>query len=163
RRGIQPDLMAGAFADWKKPVAWWRTLLEALGPLVTEAADGFRVRHNDVRVFLSGKLASLIPAQRLRTISQLADYFMGPDSDRVAAHLLLFDLLRLAQRFDESAEVFTVDWVVEAAALGVDTEQLTEECQSAIRALPKRKRWPLLVSVGCATQTLDRLKDFREY
>jgi len=52
-RGLSPELFATAFREWRRPRAWWQTLLESMGPLLTEGSDGFRVRHNDVRVFLS--------------------------------------------------------------------------------------------------------------
>jgi hypothetical protein len=163
RRGIQPELLSTAFADWKQPTPWWRSILEALGPLLSEESDGFRVRHNDVRVFLAARFAGFSEGQRKRVASQLADYFKNPESDRIAAHLQLFDLLRLAGRPEEQADVFNIDWVFEAAALGIETDQLMSECKAAIQSLPQCKKWPLVVSVACATQTLDRLADFREY
>src|SRR5438105_15947276 len=88
---------------------------------------------------------------------------MRPESDRIAAHFQLFDLLRLAARSEEHADVFNVDWVFEGAALGIETDQLMLECKAAIQALARRKKWPLVVSVACAAQTLDRLVQFREY
>ncbi len=163
RRGVQPELFSTAFADWKKPTPWWRAILDSLGPLLSEGSDGYRVRHNDVRVFLSAQFASFSNLQRQRVASQLADYFISPDSDRVASHLQLFDLLNLAGRPKEQADHFSVDWIFEAAALGVETDQLMLECKAAIQALARRKKWPLVVSVACAAQTLERMVNFREH
>ena len=162
RRGLPPSLLADAFREWQQPEAWWRTLLENLGPLLTAGNDGFRVRHNDVRVFLTTRFAQLLPERRQHVVSQLADYYRSPISDRVMAHLQLFDLLAFADRSAETARIFSVDWVIEAAAVGIETEQLYKECMMAVRGLPLLKDWALVGAVACASATVARLGYARE-
>lgn len=162
RRGVTPAFLAAAFADLAMPADWWEAILESLGPLLTLSHDGYRVRHNDLRVFLAGRYASLSPPRRRGVASRLVDYLQRPDSDRATAHVQMFDLLRLADRQIDAARVFDVGWVLEGGALGVDTEQLVRECDAAVRALPVAREWPLVVSVACGAQTLDRLIEAQE-
>src|SRR5262249_34867689 len=157
------ELLTNAFNDWAKPSAWWRMLLEALGPLLTEGADGFRVRHNDIRVFLAGRFASFPESRRKRVAAQLVDHFTRPECDRLSAHWQLFDLLKIAGRLEKAATCFTVDWVFEAAALGIEVDHLIREGESAVRALPLLRDWSQVVPVACATQSLERLRQIREY
>lgn len=162
RRGVSPDFLASAFHEWQLPAAWWRVRLESLGPLLTEGTDGFRVRHNDVRIFLSGRFAAFPAQRRQRVISQLVDYYLRPDADRITAHIQLFDLLKLSQRQAEAARIFTVEWVREAAAVGIEYHQLRDESELAIRGLPQLRDWKLVVSVACANQTLERFCEVLE-
>ena len=163
RRGLLPSILSDAFQDWGQPEAWWRTLLESLGPLLTEGDDGFRVRHNDVRVFLTTRFAQLMPPRRQRAVSQLVDYYLRPTSDRLIAHLQLFDLLVFAERSAEASQIFTVDWVIEGAAVGIETKQLYKECMMAVQGLPQLKDWSMVTSVACASATVARLNDAREH
>lgn len=162
RQGVSPEFLAATFQEWNLPAAWWRIRLESLGPLLTEGTDGFRVRHNDVRIFLSGRFAGFPPPRRQKVISQLVDYYLKPDSDRTAAHIQLFDLLKLAERQVEASRIFTVDWVREAAAVGIDYRQLRAESELAIRGLSQLRDWRLVVGVACASQTLERFNEVLE-
>jgi hypothetical protein len=163
RRAVTPEFLAAAFCEWDRPVGWWAAVLEDIGPLLTAGPDGFRIRHNDVRVFLAGRFATLPVTRRKRVASQLADHFRRENCDRVAAHLQLLDLLKLAERPDDFSRAFDVGWVFEAGALGIETAQLLAECEAAVQGLAQLKEWPLVVSVACAAQTLERLIDARDY
>ena len=58
-------LMASAFKQIGLTSEQWQLLLGSLGPLVVQDGDGFRVLHNDVRVFLHGHLSEQpLPARR---------------------------------------------------------------------------------------------------
>ena len=157
RAGITPEMLAAAFADWQLRAAHWRQLLEALGPLLVEAADGFRVRHNDVRLFLAARFSSRDSAERRRVASQLADYYLSSTASPAAAHRALFSLLDLAGRTAETARIFNVEWIRGAAAVPIDTAQLLEECAVAVSALPALHHWDSVLVLGCAVQTLERL------
>lgn len=112
-------LMASAFKQLGLTSEQWQVLLGSLGPLVVQDADGFRVLHNDVRVFLHGHLSNQPLAARRQGASMLAEHYLNSSSKRWFAHKSLLRLLRDAGREVEWARVFTVDWVFEAAALGM--------------------------------------------
>ncbi len=162
REGLTAELLASAFTSWERPPPWWQHLLALLGPLLVEVPDGFRVRHNDVRLFLAARFAAHSPAERRSVASQLADYHLQLPAPRATAHRALFSLLHLAERTAESARVFNVDWVCEAAALGIETEQLIDEGKVAARALPELREWDAVLSLACALQTLERWYEQRE-
>lgn len=163
RTGVTAEFFARVFHDWSKPAAWWEQLLESLGPLLTLGPDGYRLRHNDIRVFLAGRYATISDARRRRVTSQLARHYQQPDSDRLAAHLQLFDVLKLAGESAEFARSFTVDWVVESGALDIESNHLLDECQKAVQGLAELRNWSLVVPVACAVQTLERLIEARDH
>ena len=162
RAGLTPELLSQAFSTWGVATPSWRRLLESLGPLLIEAADGFRVRHNDVRLFLAARFAGRTAAERQRVASALVDYYLSPAPPKMAVHAALFSLLPLANRATEAARIFTVDWVCESAALGIATAELIQECKAAMHALPTWRRWDAALTLACATQTLERLLEQRE-
>src|SRR5262249_10642123 len=83
QRSLKSEFFADAFRAWNKPAAWWRMVLESLGPLLTQSDDGFRVRHNDNRIFLSARFAAFPEIERSRVLSNLADHYLCRDSDRL--------------------------------------------------------------------------------
>jgi hypothetical protein len=162
QQGLTPRQLAAAFSKWERPVPWWRHLLVSLGPMLTESDDGFRVRHNDVRVFLSARFSAYPVSERRMVASELVDYYRSPQADRRAAHRALFPLLNLAARAAEAAREFSVEWVFEAAAFGIDIEQLIEEFTAALCSLSQLRDWPAVLNVACAGQTLERLVEINE-
>ena len=162
REGVTVEMLASAFASWERPAPWWRHLLALLGPLLVEATDGFRVRHNDVRLFLAARFAAHGASERRSVASQLADYYLQSPAPRAAAHRALFPLLHLAARPAETARVFDVEWVCEGAALGIEIEQLIDESKVAARALPEFREWDAVLGLACAIQTLERWYEQRD-
>ena len=82
-RGVTGDFLSRSFNEWNRPAAWWRNALESLGPLLMQGMDGFRVRHNDVRVFLAQRFAGYAVGVRQRVIGQLADSYLSATADRL--------------------------------------------------------------------------------
>ena len=134
-----------------------------LGPLLMRQGDGYLIRHNDVRVFLASQFSGFNEEERRTVVSQIADYFANKGSDRLAAHLQLFDLLGFADRAVEAAKCFDVDWVLEGAALGIEVNHLLLEGETAVAELSNAKSWSNVVSVCCALDTLDRVSEFTEH
>lgn len=149
-------LMASAFASLGLKGEQWNTLLAELGPLVVSEPDGFRVLHNDVRVFLQGVLSSKPGAVRLQGASGLANHYMLPSSNRWFAHKSLCRLLRDAGREVDWARVFTVDWVFEAAALGIPYIEMSDDCAAALHQGAILQDWNVMQELACATETLER-------
>ncbi len=152
------ELMASAFSELGKSVAEWTDIMRRLRPLVRETAEGFEVLHNDLRVHLDAGLANE-PFVRRDAASALANHYRKPTSNRFAAHLSLLDLLITAERRSDFADDFTVDWVIEAGALGITNERLAVECSAAFVGAVTRQDWLLLHSVACASLTLYRLNE----
>lgn len=152
------DLMASAFSQLGKSASEWTDILRKLRPLVRETAEGFEMVHNDLRVHLDDRLANE-PFARKEAASAFSDHYRKITSSRLAAHLSLLDLLITAERQIDFAVDFTVDWVIEAGAVGVTHEQLAIECGAAFAAAVTRQDWLLLHSVACASLTMNRLHE----
>lgn len=152
------ELMASTFSELGKSAAEWTDILRRLRPLVRETAEGFEMLHNDLRVYLDAGLANE-PFARRDVASGLANHYRKPTSNRFAAHLSLLDLLTTAERRTDYANDFTVDWVIEAGALGLVNERLADECSAGFSAAVARQNWLLLHSVACASLTVYRLNE----
>ena len=68
-------------------------------------------------------------------------------------------LLRDAGRQVEWARVFTVDWVFEAAALGIPYEDMSDSCAEALRQGTALRDWKVMLDLACATETLERWQE----
>ena len=152
------ELMASTFPDLGKSAVEWTDVLRRLRPLVRETAEGFEMLHNDLRVHLDAGLVSELFVRR-DVASALANHYRKPASNRFAAHLSLLDLLTTAERQMDFANDFTVDWVIEAGALGLANERLADECSAGFTAAVARQDWLLLHSVACASLTVFRLNE----
>lgn len=152
-------LMASAFQPLGLTSERWQVLLGSLGPLVVEDMDGFRMLHNDVRVFLRRFLSSQPAANRRQGASMLADHYLNPSSKRWFAHKSMLRLLREAGRDVEWARVFTVDWVFEAAALGIPYVDMSDDCAQALWQGSVLKDWETMLELACATETLERWEE----
>lgn len=160
---LSGSLMASAFAALGLSREQWHLLLCSLGPLVVEESGGFRVLHNDVRIFLHGLLGNLPAAARRQSASLLADHYLKPECNRWFAHKSLRRLLRDAGRETEWARVFTVDWVFEAAALGTPYAEISDDCVEALRQAVALRDWNVMQELACATETLERWEERCEY
>ena len=152
-------LMASAFASLGLSKEQWHVLLAALGPLLVDDSDGFRVLHNDIRIFLHGLLGSKPMAARREGASLLADYYLQPTSNRWFAHKSLLRLLRDAGREIEWARIFTVDWVFEAAAWGIPYSDMSDDCVVALKQGVLLRNWDVMHELACATETLERWEE----
>jgi len=142
----------------------WRDYLLALRPLVVQDANGFRVTHNDVRLFLTAFLRS-DPERSGGAASKLADYLLSETAPPESRYRSLFPVLRLAHRASEIPSSYTPQYVVSAWRAGGSLDKL---CGQGFEALDEIQlgEWSKLhgVVVSLATlQQLDRTCDAYEY
>jgi len=150
-------LMAAAFSEIGRSATEWTDVMRKLRPLVRETPGGFELVHNDLRVHLSAILAT--QEFELRdAASALANHYRH-SANRHAAHTSLPKLLCIAGRQGDFADDFTVEWVIEAGALGLDDERLADQCAMAFEGAVNRRDWLLLHAVACASLTVQRLHD----
>ena len=158
RERITGMIMHQAFPAWGKPSPEWDAILTSLEPLVVRDEKGFRVRHNDIRVFLERELRTDDKVLR-HVASLLADYYISLSADPYFRHESLFNLLQLADRATEKARIFNPTWVLDAAAYGRNISTIHQEAEDAFRAISDLKDWDAALAVACGGQTLAKLSD----
>jgi hypothetical protein len=155
---VTGTMLQKAFPEWCKPIPEWNAILKKLEPLVVCDTEGYRVRHNDLRVFLEQELRTDETSMQ-RVASLLADYYMGASASPRYRQESLFTLLQLAGREPDKARIFTPSWVLDSAACGRELSTIFQEAEEAFRVIPDAKDWNIALSVTCAGFTLKKLSD----
>lgn len=146
----------GIFNDYNLPASDWVNLLRAIRPLVQEKQGEFYVTHNDVRVHLLKQVQA--EPERLREIAAaIASYYIAENDKTQLRHTNLFELLELAEMIERQAQVFTTEFVMEAAALGRPRNELVDQSQKALNAVLSTNDWDLLHALTCALTSLNQL------
>jgi hypothetical protein len=135
----------------------WGDVLRRLRPLVVEDATGFRVFHNDVRVFLT-RILQADPSVYRDCASRLAEHLMT-GSDAPARHATAQNLFSIARRSQDVAGVFSPYYVLEGHAIGQTLDSLTEQGITAAEALDSLSpNWDLAHGVAVGLRTLEQLR-----
>lgn len=158
KQRVSGQILQEVFSLWNKSAPEWDAILQHLEPLVVRDPDGYRVRHNDIRVFLEQELKSDAAAME-QVASLFADYYMGDLSDPLFRQLSLFQLLGQSGRDSDKARVFSPAWVLEAVAFDRDLGTIFEEAEQAFKVLPNLEDWSIALEVACAGQTLQKVSD----
>ncbi len=159
---IEGKDLKGIFQDIPISSDDWNDILRSLSPLIIEDKGGFRVTHNDVRVYLSKQLK--IETRKLREIaSTIADYYWNNSSKSNARHQDLFRLLGLSERDLDKAKVFTPEYVIEGIALNRSRDELLDQCKQALLVVSKSKDWDLIHTLSCSISTLSQYFKTMEY
>lgn len=132
-------------------------ILQRLFPLVIQDNGGFRLMHNDVRVFLRNWLE--IKGEVFQQVASfMADYYWNdPNANLVVKHRDLFQLLMAAGRKCEQANVFNVDYVLEAWEIRSSLREIINQAKEALSALLIAHDWNLLHEVLLGISTLDNI------
>jgi len=137
--------------------AEWQDVLRCLRPLLVEERDGFRVFHNDVRVFLAGQVQAEPEIYR-DCASRIADHLIA-DADPQPRHAVAQHLYGIARRPDAQASMFTPSYVLEGHAAARSLEELTEQALVAAHALGSvEPDWDLAHQVATGLRTLEQLR-----
>ena len=163
RERITGTLLASAFSGLGQSAQTWNLLLGRLGPLLVEESGGYRIRHNDLRVFLQSYLNSLPAAQRREIASGFVDHYKKADANRYLAHESLLSFVKQSGREPEWPQIFDVSWVMEAAGLGIDYADIEDQCIAALRIASTLNDWELIADVACACETLERWRERCEF
>ncbi|MDD4600476.1 hypothetical protein SDC9_15059 [bioreactor metagenome] len=146
----------GIFNDYNVPASDWGNLLRAIRPLVQEKQGEFYVTHNDVRVHLL-KQVQAEPGRLREIAAAIASYYIAENDKRQLRHTNLFDLLELSGMIEKQAQMFTTEFVMEAAALGRPKNELLGQCRKALNAILGTNDWDLLHTLTCALTSLNQL------
>lgn len=159
RERVTPRILAAAFPGLGGTELSWQQTLDALEPLMIADPDGYRVRHNDVRVFLHSVLEVASKAARQAAMGMTFDYYKAVAPNRLAAHRCALHLAKESGRLLDWAALYSVHWVFEAAALGLTYLEIQEECVVALEQAAIRRDWAVMLQVACAAETLEAWED----
>ena len=152
-------LMASVFKQLALRGEQWQVLLGSLGPLVVQDVDGFRVLHNDVRVFLHGFLSSQSLAARRQGASSLADYYLNPARTDGLLTSPCCDCC--ATQAGKSNGQECSRWI--GCSRRQPWASPTPICQTIVLRPCGRaqdlKDWAVMLELACATETLERWEE----
>jgi len=148
--------------DSRRSFAQWADTLRAMRPLVVEESGGWRLFHNDVRMFLGRRLLA-DPSLYKDCASQMAD-FIASRGDGLTKHESLQNLYGFAGRRVDQARLFSPSYVVSGHAVGYPLDALVAQGLVAADAVIETGDWDLTHSVACGLRTviqLDAALDWR--
>lgn len=132
-------------------------LLRQLRPLIVEEHGGFRVFHNDVRVFLLRVLRAE-PGVFEECAGRIADHLMQ-GANVAARHAAAQDLYGKAGRRREQAALFTPAYVLDGHVVGRSVDALTEQALVAADVLTTLDAdWDLAHAVATGLRTVQQLR-----
>lgn len=153
---LSGEILSKIFGNLGLVSSIWTEILRKLRPLLIEEAGGFRILHNDVRVFLQQKMQA--ESERLSDIAgQMADYYLTEPTALSHRHYSLFRLLDLAKRTNDKAKVFDSAFVLEAHLSGQSLAELIEQALEALNAAVRLRSWEYLRQIKCSLATLRQL------
>lgn len=150
------SLLRGFYPDTAFGVADWEQVLRALAPIIEEQDGTFAVRHNDVRVFLTGRLQST-PGAHATAASSIADFYLRASASP-AKYADLMRALSFANRHAELPGVFTAAYVVEAWTVERPMAELVGHARHAVTAVRPETGWETLHHLALGLRTLQQLR-----
>lgn len=150
---ISPKMIDDIYGDNSINVYAWNRILQKMYPIVIEEKEGYRVFHNDVRIYLSKYLKSNI-SSFIEVASKIANYYLLKSDDVVSKHELIFKLLDYADRGSDYINIFTTDYVMEAIEVGRPIHELMEQLDLTLKSLKYIDDLKELRELTCAVATL---------
>jgi hypothetical protein len=156
---LNADILQKIFSDLSISKSDWNNILISLKPLVIEENDGYRLLHNDVRVFLTKIINS--EKNRLADVaSSIANYYKKLNEPSLQYYNDLFNFLELSNREDEIIELFTSSYVLSAYVKGLEIYDLKKQSEKVFNIIREKKigDWGLIHEVTCAVNTLTQIE-----
>lgn len=160
---INSDILQKIFYDSGISKLDWNNILIALKPLVIEENDGYRLLHNDVRVFLT-KIINGEKDRLAEVAGYIADYYKKLAEPSVHYYNEMFNFLELANRENEIVELFTPSYILEGYVSGLDIYDLKKQTQNVFKILREKqiRDWGVIHQVTCAVNTLTQIEKSME-
>ncbi len=127
--------------------------MNRLFPLVVNEEGGYRIFHNDFRIYLD-KFLKKDHDCFVEVSSRLADYFMNNGDDIQLKHQLVFQLLINSGRQNEFINVYTEDYIIEAIKYKRPMQELYDQLEMTTLSLRDIGVNEMLLSFSCALNTL---------
>jgi hypothetical protein len=159
---ITGTLAAAVAGDAPEAAANWSAHLRALRPLLVEEPTGFRVFHNDVRVFLARLLEGEDSIYK-ECASRLADTLIAGE-DAVARHAAALHLLGICHRFTDQLNLYSPEYILEGHAIGQSLADLATQGLGVVANLRViEPDWDLAHQIACGLRTVAQLRASLEW
>lgn len=135
----------------------WEDMLEALKPLVIEEQCGYRLLHNDIKVFLTRLIKN---GNRSAYISDaIATYYIN---SRIKSQVYYYDickLLKMAERQRDIINIFTPEFVIASYVNGVGLEVLSINASEILKDLLSMEDidWNCMIDLSAAWDTIEQI------
>lgn len=159
-----PIMFQKIFCDCNISIFDWTNILNALNPLVTKDNNGYRILHNDVRLFFN-RIAS-IDNQNIRMIADyISTYYKNLVQPQLPYYKDIFAFLEFAGRNNEIVELFSPQYVYRGYVLGLSIYELKNQGKQVLTIITQSDcfDWDLLHQVSCALITVNRIEESCEY
>lgn len=146
-------MLCKIFEKINLPEIVWTEALRSLKPLLVEEVNGFRVMHNDVRIYITNVICN--DSLRFQEVaSLLADYYWTSSGSPLIKHSSLFRFLEIGGRNSDCAYVFTPEYVIESRALKRPWNELFSNFKTALCNVVNTEDWNCLHMLACAATTI---------
>ena len=152
---ITPKDLSCIYAEANLPEILWERLLTVLYPIVIREENGYRVFHNDVRIYLEKYIRKDISEFESICV-HLANFLFENNFDPDMKHELGFSLLCSGSQSEHLVRYYTVDYVIEAIRLCRPMKEITEQMESVLSNVGDTYDFFEWLSFSCAVETLNQ-------
>lgn len=137
------------------PEIVWDRVFKSLFPIVIQDEGGFRVFHNDVRVYLQ-KYIKREMEDFQESCFEIADFLFSTSGDVKVRHEIGFQLLKYAKRKDLFLQYFTPEYVLDSIYLKRPMQEIVEQLEDTIAVFSYNSSLSQKISFECAIETLSQ-------
>ncbi|MCH3964524.1 MAG: hypothetical protein LKE46_09635 [Clostridium sp.] len=161
-RKLSSELLASIYDDANIQERVWKSVLRKLYPVLIEEQDGFRILHNDFRIYLE-KYLRKSPKEMKEIAYKIANFYTSRSDDFLSKHEIVFRMLKLAEKEDKFIDVFTAQYVMEAIALSRPIIEIEDQLELTIKSLTKVSDLRKINSFSCAISTFYQFKQSMQW
>lgn len=159
---ITAHQMKEVFSEVNLAEVVWKRIFSSMAPLIVYDNGGYRIFHNDVRIYLQRYLKKDIMGYQDACL-KLATYLLDSSSDIDARHELGFQLLKSAAHKELYSRYFTTEYILEAICHKRPLNEIYSQLEDVICQLDKCKDIYEIANIACAVVTLKQYQQSLQY
>lgn len=137
----------------------WSFLLSKLSPLIIKEEDGYRVLHNDAKVFFTKIIHSLEETIYADTSFKILELYLGDKNFNVQLHNEVVHLLNKAKRTDKILDIISPRFIIEAYVYKCSISGVEEQIKLALNEAVKERNISKLHNVTCCIKSFNQLQN----
>lgn len=152
---ITAEEMALIFPELQLPPVAWDRIFASLYPIVIRESGGYRVLHNDVRVYLQRHIRGNAHEYQGCCL-KIANFLFSQNGNPILRHELGFKLLAEANRQDLYITYFTSEYVLNAIYLKRPLQEIEDQLEKTIPFFSYQLDFTQQLTFECAVETLSQ-------